>query len=64
MIERNDLEAKFREIQQVVGETREAAKNTGIMIGIGVVVLLVLVFLFGRRRGKKGSAQLQIYRLG
>ena len=63
-VQRADLEAKLQEIQDVVDETREGAKNTGVAIAIGVVLLLLLVFLMGRRRGKKGSARVEVYRLG
>ncbi len=62
-VDKTDLEAKLREIESAVGETKGAAK-AGVAIAVGVVVLLVLVFLFGRRRGKKGSARVEVYRLG
>ena len=63
-VERSDLEAKLQEIQAVVDETTESAKTTGIAIAIGAVVLLLIVFLLGRRKGKKGSARVEVYRLG
>ena len=62
-IQRSDLEAKFREVQTAVDDTATTAKNAGVAIAIAAVVLLVLVFLFGRSRGKKGAAQLEVYRL-
>ena len=62
-IERSDLEAKFREVQSAVDETTASAKNAGIGIAVGAVVLVLLVYLLGRRTGKKGGAQLEIYRL-
>lgn len=64
MIQRSDLEAKFREIQGTVDETRQTAQQVGAAVAIGAVVLLVLVYFLGRRRGQKGSAQVEIYRLG
>jgi CHASE3 domain sensor protein len=63
-VQKADLEAKLREIQQVVDETTDAARTTGIAIVVGAVVLLLLVFLLGRRKGKKGSARVEVYRLG
>jgi hypothetical protein len=63
-IERSDLEAKLSEIKGAVDETAEAAKNVAVAMAIGVVVVVVLAFLVGRRKGKKsGSALVEVYRL-
>ncbi len=62
-VERNDLEAKFRQIQTAVDETTSTAKNAGIVLAIGGVLLVLLVYLLGKRKGKKGGAELEIYRL-
>jgi hypothetical protein len=62
-VEKSDLEAKLREIEEAVGETKGSA-TAGVAIVVGVVVLLVLFFLFGKRKGKKGSARVEVYRLG
>lgn len=63
-VQKADLEAKLREIDAVISETADAARATGVAIAVGLVVLLVIVFLSGRRRGKKGSARVEVYRLG
>lgn len=63
-IQRSDLESKLREIESAVDQTKDAAKNTGVAIGIGVVVLLILMYLFGKKKGKKGSARVEVFRLG
>lgn len=63
-VERSDLEAKLREIQEVIDETAGAARTTGIAIAIGIVLLLLIVYLNGRRRGRRGSARVEVYRLG
>lgn len=63
-VEKTDLEAKLREIQGVIEETTGTAKQTGIAIAIGVVVILLIAFLMGRRKGKQGSARVEVYRLG
>jgi hypothetical protein len=63
-IERGDLEAKLREIEQVVEETKESAKNTGVIVAIAVVAIIALAFVLGRRKGKKaGGARVEVYRL-
>lgn len=62
-IERGDLEAKFRQVQTAVDDTASTAKSAGTGLAIGGVLLVLLVYLLGRRKGKKGGAQLEIYRL-
>ena len=63
-VEKRDLEAKLREIQGVVEETTGSAKSMGMAIAIGVVLILLITFLMGRRKGKTGSARVEVYRLG
>lgn len=62
-IQRSDLESKFRQIQTAVDDTRSTAKTAGMGLAIGAVLLVLLVYLLGRRKGKKGGARLEIYRL-
>jgi len=63
-VQRSDLEDKLREIQGVVDDTAEGARNIGVAAALGVVALLFLVYLLGRRKGRRGSAQVEVYRLG
>ena len=63
-VQRSDLEDKLREIQGVVDDTAEGARNVGVAAALGVVVVLLLVYLMGRRKGRRGSAQVEVYRLG
>ncbi len=63
-VQRSDLEDKLREIQGVVDDTAEGARNIGVAAALGVVVVLLLVYLMGRRKGRRGSAQVEVYRLG
>jgi hypothetical protein len=63
MIDRSEIEAKAKEIEDAVGETRESVQNTAMMGAVAVVVLLIIAFLLGRRRGKKGSAVVEVYRI-
>jgi divalent metal cation (Fe/Co/Zn/Cd) transporter len=63
-IERADLEAKLREIEDIIDETKSQAQVTGTAVAIIAVVAVVLIFLLGRRRGrKKGGARVEIYRV-
>jgi hypothetical protein len=62
-IEPDDIESKFRELQGDVAATADAAKGTVIAVGAGVaVLLLLLVFLLGRSRGKKKSTIVEVRR--
>jgi len=63
-VERSDLENKLREIQGAIDETTEGARNIGVAAAIGVILVLLIVYLMGRRKGRRGSAQVEVYRLG
>jgi hypothetical protein len=63
-VTRADLEAKLRQIEGAVDETKESARNAGVLIAVAVVALIALFYLMGRRKGKKGSARVEVYRLG
>lgn len=63
-VQKSDLEAKLQEIKEVVDETTESARNAGIAIAVGVILLLLIFFLLGRRKGKQGSARVEVFRLG
>ena len=62
-VTRDDLEAKLQEIQGVVEETGRAARNTGVLAAVGVVVVVLVVYLLGRRSGRKGKARVEVYRV-
>ena len=63
-LERGDLEAKLREIEEIVDETKSQARTTGTALAVAAVVAIVVIFLLGRRRGrKKGGARVEIYRV-
>jgi len=63
-IVRDDLEAKMRELQGEVTETRESATSTLLTVGAVVVVgVIAIAFLFGRRKGKKRTTVVEVRRL-
>ena len=63
-ITRADLEAKLREVRGEVEEKGEAAKSTGLTVAlIGVVALVGVAFLLGRRRGRSKSTVVEIRRV-
>lgn len=63
-VSRADIEAKFREVQGELTAGAEKAKS-GVLAAaaVGGVVLLMAVFLMGRRAGKKKSTIVEIRRL-
>jgi hypothetical protein len=63
-IERSDLEAKLRQIEEIVDETKQQAQATGTTIAVVVVVIIILAFIFGRRGGKKaGGARVEVFQI-
>lgn len=59
-----DIRAKLNEIDGSLQETKEAAAPVGIAVGAGaIVVLLVVAFLLGRRRGKRRQTIVEIRRI-
>ncbi|HUP74357.1 MAG TPA: hypothetical protein VM282_15045 [Acidimicrobiales bacterium] len=63
-ITRDDLEAKFREIKGDVDQRTKAAKDTLMPLAIfGGLLVLLLVFIVGKRVGKKKSTIVEIRRI-
>ena len=63
-ITRDDLEAKFREVQGDVDQRARAAKDTVVPYAIaGGLFLLFLMYLAGRRVGKRKSTIVEIRRI-
>lgn len=62
-ITRDDLEAKFRELGGDVDEKAEEAKSTAIAVGAVIAAAVVLgVFLYGRRKGRKATTIVEVRR--
>lgn len=62
-ISRDDIEAKFRDLKGDLNQTAESAKGVAIAVGAAVgVVVLIGVFWFGSRRGKKKTTMIEVRR--
>jgi hypothetical protein len=63
-ITRDVLEDKFRELEGGVRDQAESARSTAIAAGvIAALILLLLAFLFGTRKGRKRSTVVEIRRV-
>jgi hypothetical protein len=61
---RNDIEAKFRELQGDLTSAAEGARSKVIVIGgAAVAAVVVVTYLIGRRAGRKRSTVVEIRRL-
>ena len=63
-ITRDDIEAKAREIADVLDETRESAQDRAIIGAIVVGVIVATAFIIGRRRGGgRNKTVVEVYRV-
>lgn len=63
-ITRDSLEAKLRELQGGVTETRESATSMLVTVGAVVAVgVIAIAFLAGRRKGRKRSTVVEVRRI-
>lgn len=63
-ISRDDIEAKFREVQGEVDEAGNAARTSLLVAGVVVAVAVAAAaFYFGRRRGKMQKTIVEIRRV-
>jgi hypothetical protein len=62
-IELSDLEQGLRSIKDDIDSVKESASGLGIAAVVGVALLLVLLaFMLGRRRGKQKYAFVEVRR--
>lgn len=63
-ITRADIEGQFREISGGVTDEVEGVKSQALAIGLAVVVASVaIVYLIGRRRGRRRSTIVEVRRI-
>jgi hypothetical protein len=63
-ITRTDLENKFRELEGGAREQVESARSTVVTAGVvAALILLLLAYLLGTRKGKKRSTIVEIRRV-
>ena len=62
-VERADIESKVRELEAAVIDTKEGLKSRAVLMALGVVALIAVAFLLGRRRGAPGGAVVEVYEL-
>lgn len=63
-ITRDDIEAKFREVTGEAGSEVEAVRSQALTVGLAAgAVLLAVVYLMGRRSGRRRSAVVEVRRI-
>ena len=63
-VTRDDLEQRFRELQEGVRGQVDDRRNTFLTAaGIGGLLLVLTIFLLGRRSGKKKTTYVEIRRV-
>jgi hypothetical protein len=63
-ITRDDIKAKFGELEVQAQDTAETARNTLIVVGVAAVAVIgVVAFFLGRRRGKLDKTVVEIRRV-
>jgi hypothetical protein len=63
-VTRDDIEAKLRAIQSDVTDRVESKRSTVLTgAGIAAVILLILVYLLGRRTGTRKTTIVEIRRV-
>lgn len=63
-ITRSDLEDKFRELEGGARDQVESARSTVVAAGVvAALIVLLLAFLMGTRKGRKRSTVVEIRRV-
>ena len=62
-ISKQDIESKANEIVSAVNQTKDAARDTAVVAGVVVALLVLAAFIFGRRRGSRNKTLVEVYRV-
>ena len=63
-ITRKDLEDRIRNVQDDVSKVKESTLGAGLAAGgVAILLLVIVAFLLGRKRGKKKYAYVEIRRV-
>jgi hypothetical protein len=63
-ITRDDIESKFRELQAEVEVVEDEAKNYALVAAVvGVVAVVAIAFVLGRRKGRRRGTVVEIRRI-
>ena len=63
-ITRDDIEAKFRELTGDASDELESVRSQAVTVGLAVgVALVAVIFLIGRRSGRRRSAVVEVRRV-
>lgn len=60
---RDDIEAKARQIEEALTQTKEAARDTAVMAGVAVVAFIIVAYAWGRWRGGRAKTVVEVYRI-
>jgi hypothetical protein len=63
MIDRNQIEAKARQLEEAIGETKQSVQNTAVLAGVAIVAVVALAFILGKRRNRPGKTVVEVYRV-
>lgn len=63
MIDRNQIEAKARQLEEAIGETKQSVQNTAVLAGVAIVAVVALAFVVGKRRNRPGKTVVEVYRV-
>lgn len=63
MIDRDQIEAKARQLEDAVNETKQAAQDTAVLAGVAIVLAVGVAFLMGRRRARPGKTVVEVYKV-
>lgn len=62
-LNREDIEAKARELVDAVDETKESVQNKAMLAAVAVGVVVAAAFIIGRRRGSRNKTVVEVYRV-